>query len=59
MMQRGIKQSERIIVEDCGIARRWAKKTIYNRIHSERQNISEVYIRTETDLELLYKKEAD
>jgi len=58
MMNRGTKQSDRIIVEDCGVGRRWAKKTIYNRIHFEKQNISEVYIRIAAGLELLYKKEA-
>ena len=58
MMRRGVKQSDRIIVEDCGFGRRWAKKTIYNRVHREKQNIVEVYIRTDNGLEILYKKEA-
>ena len=58
MMNRGIKQSERIIIEDCQVGRRWARKTIYNRVYFERQNICEVYIRTDTGLELLYKREA-
>ena len=58
MMRRGVKQSDRIIVEDCGFGRRWAKKTIYNRVHRERQNIKEVYVRTSNGLEVLYKKEA-
>jgi len=56
MMKRGLKQSGRVIVEDCGVGRFFAKRTIYNRIHIERQNISEVYIRTDKGLELLYKK---
>ena len=58
MMNRGLKQSDRLIVEDCGVGRRWAKKTIYNRVTYENQNITEVYIRTSDSLELLYKKEA-
>ena len=58
MMTRGVKQSDRIIVEDCGVGRRWAKKTIYNRVHFEKQNISEIFIRTSAGLELLYQKEA-
>jgi len=58
MMNRGIKQSDRLIVEDCRVGRRWAKKNIYNRIHYENQNIVEVYIRTDNGLEILYKKEA-
>ena len=30
MMKRGVKQSDRIIVEDCGVGRFFAKRTIYN-----------------------------
>jgi len=58
MIRRGIKQSDKIIVEDCSVGRRWAKKVIYNRVHFEKQNIKEVYFRTSDGLELLYKKEA-
>ena len=58
MIRRGIKQSDKIIVEDCQVGRRWAKKVIYNRVHFEKQNIKEVYFRTSDGLELLYKKEA-
>jgi hypothetical protein len=58
MMTRGVRQSDRIIVEDCGVGHYYAKRNIYNRIHFERQNISEVYIRTAESLELLYKKGA-
>ena len=58
MMTRGIKQSNRIILEDCQVGRRWARKVIYNRVHFEKQKIKEVYIRTSDGLELLYKKEA-
>ena len=54
MITRGIKQSNRIIVEDCGISLRSAKKNIYNRIRHEKQNIKEVYIRTDSGLEVVY-----
>ena len=57
MLNRGFKQSERIIIEDCKIGRFYAKRNIYNRIQYEHQNIKEVYIRTNEGLELLYKKE--
>ena len=56
MMKRGVKQSDRIIVEDCRVGRFFAKRTIYNRVNIEKQNISEVYIRTDEGLELIYKK---
>ena len=56
MMKRGVKQSDRIVVEDCNVGRYYAKRNIYNRIHFEHQNISEVYIRTDNGLELLYQK---
>jgi len=56
MLGRGVKQSDRVIVEDCFVSRFSARRTIYQRTHYERQNISEVYIRTAAGLELLYKK---
>lgn len=56
MLNRGLKQSERIIVEDCCIERRYARRSIFNRIHYEHQNIYEVYIKTDSELELIYKK---
>ena len=59
MMKRGVKQSDRIIVEDCGVGRFFAKHVIFSRIHFEKQNINEVYIRTDAGLELLHKKRED
>ena len=59
MIGRGIKQSDKIIVEDCGVGRYYAKHSIYNRIHFEHQKINEVYIRTADGLELLHKKQED
>jgi len=59
MLNRGLKQSDRVIIDDCYIARRWAKKNIFKRVHFENQNITKVYIRTDVGLELLYKKEAE
>jgi hypothetical protein len=56
MINRGVKQSDKIIVEDCHIGHRWAKKVLYNRVHFENQNLSEVYIRKPYGLELLYIK---
>jgi hypothetical protein len=59
MLRRGIKQSSRLVVEDTGIGRVWARRLIYNRVHIENQNVSEVFIRIGNGLELLYKKEAE
>ena len=59
MLGRGVKQSERIIVEDCGVGHRYAIRNIFNRINKEHQKIEEVYIRTAEGLVLLYKKEQD
>ena len=55
-MTRGVKQSDRIIVEDCFVSRFFAKRMIYNRIRFKNQNITEVYIKTADGFELLYKK---
>ena len=56
MLKRGVRQSDKIIVEDTGIWRQWARRIIYNRVHREKQNITEVYIRTADGLETVYKK---
>jgi hypothetical protein len=56
MIRRGLTQSERVIVEDCSVTLRYAKRNIFKRIHFEKQNISEVYIRTENGLILVHKK---
>jgi hypothetical protein len=54
MVRRGIRQSDRLVVEDCGFGRFYAKRTTYKRVHFQRQNISEVFVRTAEGLELLY-----
>jgi len=54
MIHRGMLQSERIIVEDCGVTERYIRRNIYNRIHCEKQNIKEVYMRVADGLKLLY-----
>jgi len=56
MLKRGVKQSDKIIVEDTGVWRQWARRIIYNRVHLEKQNITEVCIRTANGLETVYKK---
>ena len=56
MISRGVKQSDRIIVEDCRAGHRFARRLIFKRVHYEHQNICEVYIRRDTGLELLYKR---
>ncbi|MDR2916526.1 MAG: hypothetical protein LBV74_17145 [Tannerella sp.] len=59
MLNRGLKQSDRIIIEDCGVGHSYAHRSIFRRIRFEGQSISEIYIRTQTGLELFYKKEAE
>ena len=54
MIHRGMLQSERIIVEDCGVTERYIRRNIYNRIHCEKQNIKEVYMRVADGLKILY-----
>ena len=56
MISRGLKQSNRIIVEDCGAGHSYASRNIYNRVQLERQNIEEIYLKTSDGLSLLYKK---
>ena len=58
MLGRGVKQSDKIIVEETGVWRQSARRVIFNRVHKEKQNITEVYIRTANGLETIYKKES-
>ena len=50
--------TDRLVIEDSDFGRSYAKRTIFNRVHFEKQDIKEVYIRTSKGLELLYKKES-
>ena len=59
MLRRGVKQSDRVILEDCGVGRQYAKRNVYRRVQYEHQNISEVVIRTSNGLEIIYKVKAD
>lgn len=55
MLNRGLKQSSYVIIEDCGISERYAINNILSRI-KDGQEISEVWIRKGNRLEILYKK---
>lgn len=55
MLSRGIKQSPRIVVEDCGVTMDYIKRTCIHRIN-DGQIIDEVWIRKEGKLELVFKK---
>jgi hypothetical protein len=59
MLNRGLKQSDRLIIEDCDAGHSYAQRNIFRRVRFEGQSISEIYVRTQTGLELLYKKEAE
>ena len=55
MLTRGLKQSDKVILEDCRVSLRYVRRNIFNRIHFENQIISEVYFRTSDGLVLLYE----
>ena len=59
MLRRGVKQSDRVILEDCGVGRQYARRNVYRRVQYEHQNISEVIIKTANGLETIYKVKAD
>ena len=44
MISRGTKQSDRIVIEDCGVGRVWAQRIIYERAKNE-GDIKELWIR--------------
>jgi len=55
MMRRGLKQSDRVVLEDCGAGHPYMKRNIYRRIQFEHQHISEVIIKTVNGFETVYK----
>lgn len=60
MMGRGLKQSNRIIIEDCGMDISWMKDNIRTRIYKEGQDIEEVWLHLgEGQLLLLWKRRGD
>ena len=54
MLTRGLKQSSRVVLEDCGVTIRYIKRNVHNRIHRYKQKIDEVYLRTSAGLKLIY-----
>ena len=55
MIKRGLKQSDRVVLEDCGAGHPYMKRNIYRRIQFEHQPITEVIIKTVNGLETIYK----
>jgi hypothetical protein len=56
MFNRGLKQSSRIVIEDCGITDKYLRRNIEGRI-TEGSAIDEVWILTKKELRLFYKKD--
>lgn len=54
MITRGLKQSDRVILEDCGLTDRWMKHNVISRI-TKGQKIAEVWIKKGLNLRLLFK----
>lgn len=55
MLNRGLKQSDKIIIEDCGLEESYMTRNINTRIYVEEQNIDEVWIKNGKKLKLIYK----
>lgn len=56
MIAYGLKQSDRIIIDNPGLTQRFMERSISNRV-SNRQDIKEVWLRNEDGtISLLYKK---
>ncbi len=55
MMNRGIKQSSRIVIEDSGISERYVFNNVLSRI-SEGQKIDELWLKKDRKLTQIYKK---
>jgi hypothetical protein len=55
MLNRGLKQSDKVIIEDCGLTDKYMLRNIGTRIFIEKQDISEVWVKKGNELRLLYK----
>ena len=56
MMRRGLEQSDRIIIDDCGLSDAYIKKSIWRRVAKYGQQIEEVWIRDDHGIRMLYKR---
>ena len=56
MMKRGLRQSNRVIVEDCGLTDGYVKRNVLVRI-SENQRIREVLVRKGDEIRVIFKAE--
>lgn len=55
MLNRGLKQSDRVIIEDCGLTDNYINKIINNRLR-DGQKITEVWVKGKDTLRIIYKK---
>ena len=56
MMKRGLRQSNRVILEDCGLTDGYMKRNVLVRI-SENQMITEVLVRKGDEIRVIFKAE--
>ncbi len=56
MMKRGLRQSNRVIMEDCGLTDGYMKRNVLVRI-SENQRIREVLVRKGDEIRVIFKAE--
>jgi hypothetical protein len=56
MMKRGLRQSNRVIMEDCGLTDGYLKRNVLVRI-SENQRIREVLVRKGDEIRVIFKAE--
>ena len=56
MMKRGLRQSNRVIMEDCGLTDGYMKRNVLVQI-SENQRIREVLVRKGDEIRVIFKAE--
>ena len=59
MLNHGLKQSSRLIIDQPDLTDAYMKKSIRRRIYTAEQIIDEVWIRTDSGIRLLYKKKIE
>jgi hypothetical protein len=55
MLNRGLKQSPYLVIEDSGVTDAYMKRVIKDRVIINKQDIQEIWVRRGDKLNLLYK----
>ena len=58
MMKRGLEQSDRLIIDECGLSDRWMRRSAVNRVQ-QGSPLKELWVRGSGGLRCIYKKQEE